>query len=197
MDVKGKVVVVTGGASGIGLGLCTRFAREGAQVVLSDLRFEAAAEQAAAIRGATPIAANVGIEQDVADLVQATLDMHGRIDMFCSNAGIVVDGGEEVAGEKWHQLLDVNLLAHVYAAKHVLPHMLQRGSGYLLNTASAAGLLTEFHSATTTRWCPISTRSRDRCASRWCRHIPLLKPTRWRCESTGSRVVGKPSSIVN
>ena len=146
MNVKDKVIVVTGGASGIGLALCTRFAREGARVVLSDLRREAAEAHAAAI-GGYGVAANVGSEEDIARLVEAATERYGRIDMFCSNAGIAADGGEDAAASQWKLIYDVDVLAHVYAAKYALPPMLEHGSGYLLNVASAAGLLTEFHSA--------------------------------------------------
>src|ERR1044072_7021820 len=92
MHVKDKVVVVTGGAQGIGLALCTRFAQEGAHVVLSDLSQEACERQAAPI-GALPVAADVGKEHDIANLVATTVDRLGRIDLFVSNAGIAIDGG--------------------------------------------------------------------------------------------------------
>lgn len=146
MDVNGKVIVVTGAASGIGLALATRFVREGAQVVLSDLDPDATAQHAEAI-GAYGVAANVGVEQDVARLADATIANFGRIDMFCSNAGIAIDGGEQVPTASWNRIWGVNVLAHVYAARYALPGMLERGEGYLLNVASAAGLLTEFHAA--------------------------------------------------
>jgi NAD(P)-dependent dehydrogenase (short-subunit alcohol dehydrogenase family) len=141
MNVKDKVIVVTGGASGIGLELCTRFTEEGARVVLSDLRQDAA-ESKAALIGATAVAADVGKEEDIAGLVAAAMEKFARIDMFCSNAGIAI-GGEQVPAEKWQLIYDVNALSHVYAAKYVLPQMLERGDGYLLNVASAAGLLTQ------------------------------------------------------
>ena len=92
MDVNGKVAVVTGGASGIGLALCTRFAKEGAQVVLSDLDQESCNRHAAPI-AALPVAADVGREEDIKNLVAATIDHYGRIDLFVSNAGIGIDGG--------------------------------------------------------------------------------------------------------
>jgi NAD(P)-dependent dehydrogenase (short-subunit alcohol dehydrogenase family) len=92
MNVKDKVAVVTGGVQGIGLALCTRFAREGAHVVLSDLSQEACERQAAPI-GALPVAADVGREDDISNLVSATVDRFERIDLFVSNAGIAVDGG--------------------------------------------------------------------------------------------------------
>jgi NAD(P)-dependent dehydrogenase (short-subunit alcohol dehydrogenase family) len=140
MDVKDKVCVVTGGAQGIGLALCTRFAREGGHVVLSDLRQEAC-ERAAAPIGAFPVAADVGREEDVAHLVSATVEHFGRIDLLVSNAGIAIDGGIEISTEKWRKIIDVNLMSEVFAAKYAVPHMLEQGSGYLLNVASAAGLL--------------------------------------------------------
>jgi len=140
MDVKDKVVVVTGGAQGIGLGLCTRFAQEGAHVVLSDLDQDKC-EQSAAPIGAYPVAANVGSEQDVEKLVAATIERFGRIDLFVSNAGIAVDGGIDTPTEGWHKIIDVNLMGQVFAARYAIPHMLEQGSGYMLNVASAGGLL--------------------------------------------------------
>jgi len=140
MDVKDKVCVVTGGAQGIGLALCTRFAREGAHVVLSDLRQEAC-ERAAAPIGALPVAADVGREEDIAHLVSVTVERFGRIDLFVSNAGIAVDGGIDTPNDGWRKIIDVNLMSEVYAARHAIPHMLEQGGGYLLNVASAAGLL--------------------------------------------------------
>src|SRR6185437_118795 len=103
MNVKDKVAVVTGGASGIGLGLCTRFAKEGAHVVLSDLKQEACEREAAPI-GAFPVAADVGHEEDIANLVARTLDRFGRIDLFVSNAGIGIDGGIDMSTEKWQKI---------------------------------------------------------------------------------------------
>jgi NAD(P)-dependent dehydrogenase (short-subunit alcohol dehydrogenase family) len=140
MQVKDKVAVVTGGASGIGLALSTRFAQEGAHVVLSDLHQEAT-ERAAAPIGAFPVAADVGREEDIKHLVEATIERFGRIDLFVSNAGIGIDGGLETSTEKWRKIIDVNLMSEIWAAKYAVPHMLEQGSGYLLNVASAAGLL--------------------------------------------------------
>jgi NAD(P)-dependent dehydrogenase (short-subunit alcohol dehydrogenase family) len=143
MNVNGKVAVVTGSASGIGLALCTRFAREGAHVVLSDLDQDACNRQAAPM-GALPVAADVGREEDIEDLVAATIERFGRIDLFVSNAGIAIDGGIDTPTDKWHKIIGVNLLSQVFAAKYAVPHMLEQGSGYLLNVASAAGLLVIF-----------------------------------------------------
>jgi NAD(P)-dependent dehydrogenase (short-subunit alcohol dehydrogenase family) len=140
MNVKNKVAVVTGGASGIGLALSTRFAREGANVVLSDLRQDAT-ERAAASIGAFLVAADVGREEDIKHLVEATIERFGRIDLFVSNAGIAVDGGIETPTDGWEKIIRINLMSEVWAAKYAIPHMLEQGGGYLLNTASAAGLL--------------------------------------------------------
>ena len=140
MDVKDKVCVVTGGASGIGLALCTRFAKEGAHVVLSDLS-QASCEEHAAPIGALPVAADVGREEAIENLVEATVDHFGRIDLFVSNAGIGIDGGIETPTDKWQKIIAINLMAQVWAAKYAIPHMLEQGGGYMLNVASAAGLL--------------------------------------------------------
>jgi NAD(P)-dependent dehydrogenase (short-subunit alcohol dehydrogenase family) len=128
MDVTDKVTVVTGGASGIGLALCTRFAKEGAQVVLSDLDQEACDRHAAPIR-ALAVAADAGREDDIKNLVAATIEHFGRIDLFVSNAGIAIDGGIDTPTEKWHKIIGVNLLSQVFAARYAVPHMLEQGSG--------------------------------------------------------------------
>jgi NAD(P)-dependent dehydrogenase (short-subunit alcohol dehydrogenase family) len=143
MNVNDKVAVVTGGASGIGLALCTRFAKEGAHVVLSDLSQEACERQAEPI-GALPVAADVGQEEDIANLVTTTVNHFGRIDLFVSNAGIGIDGGIDMSTDKWRKIIDVNLMSEIYAAKYAIPHMLEQGSGYMLNVASAGGLLVIF-----------------------------------------------------
>jgi NAD(P)-dependent dehydrogenase (short-subunit alcohol dehydrogenase family) len=143
MNVKDKVCVVTGGASGIGLELCTRFIEDGAYVVLSDVNEEACRDHAARL-GAMPVVADVSREEDVAGLVAAAIERFGRIDLFVSNAGISIDGGLETTPDQWRRIIDVNLMSEVFAAKHAIPHMLERGSGYLLNVASAAGLLVVF-----------------------------------------------------
>ena len=145
-DFKDKVIVVTGGASGIGLAFCIRFVKEGAKVILSDINNNAAREKANEI-GAIAITANVGKEDDIKNLVEKTIEIHGQIDLFISNAGIAVLGDESTSEDKWDLSWDVNTMAHVYAAKYVIPRMKQKGGGYLLNTVSAAGLTQEFHSA--------------------------------------------------
>ncbi|PZS24727.1 MAG: dehydrogenase [Pseudonocardiales bacterium] len=142
MDVRGKVVVVTGGGSGIGAALCRRFAADGAaSVVVADLHADAAAMIADEIGGVAE-ALDVCDADAVTSLVERTLERFGRIDLFCSNAGIATGVELDDPDDMWHKAYDVHVMSHVYAARAVLPGMLERGRGYLLNTSSAAGLLT-------------------------------------------------------
>ena len=146
MKLRDKHVVVTGGANGIGKALCRRFHQEGARaIVVADLEMERAAEVAANV-GGLAVAADVSIEADVEKLVHMASMVNGPIDLFCSNAGIFIDGGVETSDEDWTRIMGVNLMAHVYAARAVLPQMIARGEGYLLTTASAAGLLSQIGS---------------------------------------------------
>ncbi len=147
MDIRDKIIIVTGGAHGIGRALCERFASDGARhVIIADID-EAAAQAVATRFNSTALRCDVSCEMDIQALVAHTLDAHGHIDLFCSNAGITTKGGAEVPDADWLRLWDVNLMAHVYAARAVLPSMLERGEGYLLQTSSAAGLMTEIGSA--------------------------------------------------
>lgn len=149
VEISGTVCVVTGGASGIGRALATRFAADGAKaVVVADRDADGAAAVARQIGGvASARACDVSVEGDIASLIDATESEHGPIDLFCSNAGIATGAGPETPNDVWQQIWDINLMAHVYAARHLVPRMLERGGGYLLNTASAAGLLTQIGSA--------------------------------------------------
>ena len=148
MKIEDKVVVVTGGANGIGRALCRRFAAEGARgVVVADLDTQGAASVAQEISGLA-VTTNVSDEADIVHLVAQTIEAYGPIDLFCANAGIFGEvGGAEVPNDAWQQIWDVNVMAHIYAARAVLPGMLARGAGYLLHTASAAGLLTQVGAA--------------------------------------------------
>jgi NAD(P)-dependent dehydrogenase (short-subunit alcohol dehydrogenase family) len=146
--LRDAIVVVTGGGGGIGAAMCARFAREGAKaIVVADVDGEAAAAVARDI-GGTAFCADVARERDVNHLVADAVERHGRIDLFCSNAGIAVDGDEHTPLADWDRCWNVNVMAHVLAARAVLPRMLARGRGYLLQTVSAAGLLTHIQSAT-------------------------------------------------
>jgi NAD(P)-dependent dehydrogenase (short-subunit alcohol dehydrogenase family) len=148
MKLNGKVVVVTGGGNGIGRALCRRFAAEGAKaIVVADVN-GAAARRVAQEIGGTAVTTDVSREADVAALVTQAIARHDGIDLFCSNAGIAVNGDEHTPDAEWSRCWDVNVMAHVYAARAVIPHMLERGGGYLLQTVSAAGLLTHPQSAT-------------------------------------------------
>ncbi len=146
MELKDKVAVVTGGATGIGRALCQRFAREGARVVVADMDEPGAMEVAQSIQGLA-VTTDVSREADVTRLVAQATEQFGRVDLFCSNAGIALDGGPEASDAGWERIWKVNVMAHIYAARAVLPQMLERGDGYLLQTASAAGLLTQVGSA--------------------------------------------------
>jgi len=147
MELKGKVVVVTGGASGIGQALCRRFAQEGARaVVVADLN-AVEAEKVAAEIGGLAVGLNVAVQAEVQALVDRVTQAYGQIDLFCSNAGIISRVDSDATLADWQRHWDVNLMAHVHAANAVLPQMLARGEGYLLQTASAAGLLSQVNAA--------------------------------------------------
>jgi NAD(P)-dependent dehydrogenase (short-subunit alcohol dehydrogenase family) len=148
MKLTDKVIVVTGGGNGIGRALCRRFAVERPRaIVVADMDLSAAQRVAEEV-GGVAIDTDVSREGDVQRLVSEALDRHGVIDLFCSNAGIAKNGDEHAPDVEWRRCWDVHVMAHVYAARAVLPGMLARGSGYLLQTVSAAGLLTHPQSAT-------------------------------------------------
>ena len=147
MELAGKVVVVTGGGNGIGAAMARRFSAEGPEaVVVADLDGGAAAGVAEGI-GARSVAVDVADPAQVDELVASTIRDHGRVDLFCANAGLGTLGGVEVPDEDWQRSWEVNVMAHVYAARALLPDWLERGEGYLLTTASAAGLLTNVGAA--------------------------------------------------
>lgn len=148
MDLAGKIVVVTGGANGIGRALCERFAQAGAaKVVVADLE-EANARVVADALGGDAYGVDVRDEASIQSMVADVESKYGHIDLFCSNAGIIALDGEpwwatSAPNETWQAMWDIHVMSHVYAARACLPKMLQRGSGYFLNTASAAGLLNQ------------------------------------------------------
>ncbi|MBM4265034.1 MAG: SDR family NAD(P)-dependent oxidoreductase [Deltaproteobacteria bacterium] len=147
MKVSGRIVVVTGAASGIGRALVARFAVEGAKAVVAVDRDEAGVRAVAEAHGAKALAADVSVEADNREIVERTERDVGPIDLFCANAGIFTEGGFEVPDDAWDRIWRINVLAHVQAARAVVPRMLARGGGYMLHTASAAGLLSQIGSA--------------------------------------------------
>ena len=127
--------------------MCERFAAEGARgVVVADLDSQRADKLAKEI-GGLAVRTDVAVEDDIVNLVGRTLEAYGVIDLFCSNAGIGTPGGIDEPNEVWQRIWEVNVMAHIYGARHVLPGMLARGEGYILATASAAGLLAQIGSA--------------------------------------------------
>jgi len=150
VKLKDKVTVITGGASGIGEACCRKFKDEGAKaVVVVDCDAEGAQRVADAI-GGVAMAADVAVEDDIVRVVRDTEAQFGPIDLFFSNAGILVIDPSHVASssnEDWQRIWQINVMAHIYAARALLPGMLERGDGYLVSTASAAGLLSQIGSA--------------------------------------------------
>ncbi len=139
--VSGAGVVVTGGGGGIGRAIARRLAADGARVVVNDLD-QAAAQAVAAEIGGLAVAGDVGTERGIEELVGAATGFLGEVDVYCSNAGTVAGTGPETPDEQWQRAWEVNTLAHVRAARLLLPGWLARGSGTFVVTASAAGLLT-------------------------------------------------------
>lgn len=148
MQVQDRVVVVTGGGNGIGKALCERFHAEGAKkVIVVDLDLAAAEAVAAAVDGEA-FEVNVRDEKAIKAMVDDVVARYGHIDLFCSNAGIIAGDGEpwwatSASNNTWQAMWEIHVMAHVYAARACLPGMLERGEGFFLNTASAAGLLNQ------------------------------------------------------
>ena len=154
MELQDRVVVVTGGASGIGRSLALAFAAAGAKgVVVADLdatgaeRVAAEVDAAAGATGGLGVGCDVSVEAQVQDVVRAAEERFGPVDVFCANAGILVTGGIETPDAAWDRAWSINVKSHLYAARAVIPGMVERGEGYLVHTASAAGLLTQLGAA--------------------------------------------------
>lgn len=148
MELNDKIAVITGAGSGIGRALAQRFAADGARVVVcTDLNGANAAETAAMIGPvATSIELDVGDEKAVEQVVADTESQFGGLDVFVSNAGYGRAGGLNLPTEEWQKMMNVHTWSHLAAARATIPGMIKRGGGYLLNTASAAGLLTQMDS---------------------------------------------------
>jgi NAD(P)-dependent dehydrogenase (short-subunit alcohol dehydrogenase family) len=154
MDIQGKVAIITGGASGIGAGLAERFAADGARgIVVADIHLAQAEGVAAAINAdgrqrALAMRCDVSVEADIQALVAATRARFGQVDVYLSNAGIGGgNGGFEVEDPLWDKMWQIHGMAHVWAARAVVPEMVARGEGGFVVTASAAGLLNIVESA--------------------------------------------------
>ncbi len=152
MKIQDKVVVVTGAGSGIGRGMCRRFHNGGARGVAVVDRDAASAQAVADEIGGIALTADVSKQSDIENAIRSAESEFGPVDLFCSNAGVAFsDGNPDWAAsgtdDQWQTAWEVNVLAHLYAARAVLPGMIERGSGYLLNTVSAAGLLNQIGDA--------------------------------------------------
>jgi NAD(P)-dependent dehydrogenase (short-subunit alcohol dehydrogenase family) len=147
VDLKGKVCVVTGAASGIGRAAAQRFAAEGAAgVVVADLNAEGLQPVADEVKGLA-VACDVSSEASIRELVRAAEERYGRVDVYFSNAGVIARGGLETTDKEWERNWKIHCMAHVWAARAVVERMVARGGGYFLITASAAGLLNIVESA--------------------------------------------------
>jgi NAD(P)-dependent dehydrogenase (short-subunit alcohol dehydrogenase family) len=147
LELKDKIIVVTGAASGIGRAMAIRFKAEGAkQVVAVDINIDGA-EATAELIGGVAMSADVSKEEDIQRVIEATEETIGPIDLFCSNAGVGMAESINSANKEWQMSWDINVMSHVYASRHLLPRMISRGGGYFLNTSSAAGLLNQIGGA--------------------------------------------------
>ncbi|MFF4854631.1 SDR family oxidoreductase [Streptomyces rubiginosohelvolus] len=146
LDLKGAGVVVTGAGSGIGAALARRFATAGARVVVNDLDTTLAQHVADEI-GGLAVPGDAAAEDSIATLIETARHHLGEIDLFCANAGIEPGGGIDTPTDVWDRTWQVNVMAHVHAARHLIGPWLERGRGHFLATVSAAGLLTHVGSA--------------------------------------------------
>lgn len=147
MELQGKVAVITGGSGGIGQAMGKAFLAEGAKaIVLVDLNLEAVKAAAAKLDCSFAVC-NVTDESQIVALVKSVIEEHGQIDLFCSNAGAGSPGIlTDATNDTWQNQWELHVMSHLYAARAVLPSMIERGEGYLLNTSSAAGLLAAIES---------------------------------------------------
>jgi NAD(P)-dependent dehydrogenase (short-subunit alcohol dehydrogenase family) len=147
VEVKDKIIVITGGGSGIGRALAVRFHAEGAQKIIAVDITLGNAEGTAQMVGGIAMMADVAVEADIQRVIEDTESTVGPIDLFCSNAGVGMGENIDSPNEEWQAIWDINVMSHVYAARHLVPRMVSRGGGYFLNTSSAAGLLNQIGGA--------------------------------------------------
>lgn len=147
MQLKDKIIVVTGAGGGIGNALVRKFIALGAKTVVAvDINADSA-RQTAEESGCIAMAADVTKETDIIRIIEDTEKDIGAIDLFCNNAGVAIGASEQSPNEEWQFIWEVNVMAHVYSARHLVPRMIKRGGGHFLNTASAAGLLNQIGGA--------------------------------------------------
>ena len=146
MEIENKVIVVTGGSGGIGKALATSFINENAKVVIVlDINFDNSVSESKKL---IPVVCDVTNENQLTRIIDEINLEFGLIDIFCSNAGILSLGNEQLPIEDWNKNWNLHVMSHVFAAKKLIPEMLKRGSGYFVNTSSAAGLLSHIDSVT-------------------------------------------------
>ena len=147
MELQDKIIVITGAGSGIGRALAIRFKVEGAKAIVSvDINL-ANAQATAEMVGGVAMSADVAREEDIIRVIEETESTLGPIDLFCSNAGVGLAPALDSPNSQWQASWDINVMSHLFAARHMVPRMVARGGGYLLNTASAAGLLNQIGGA--------------------------------------------------
>ncbi len=147
MELQDKIIVITGAASGIGKALAIRFKAEGAkQIVAVDINIDGA-QATADLIGGVAMSADVSKEDDIVRVIEETEAQIGPIDLFCSNAGVGMAESLDSSNREWQMSWDINVMSHLYAARHLVPRMVARGGGYFLNTSSAAGLLNQIGGA--------------------------------------------------
>lgn len=147
MDISGKIVAVTGAGNGIGRALALAFQRHGAAAIACiDLDADAASDIARLVDGLS-VEADVTSEAQITSSIDKIEGVFGHIDIFCSNAGVLIEGGIDTPNDAWNRNWQIHVMAHLWAARRLVSGMVERGGGYLLNTASAAGLLNQIGSA--------------------------------------------------